>query len=78
MAKCVSCGTEIAESSRFCPSSCGEKVGAGANMQATPHSGAWYLGNTLFLLACFLGLALWSCYTSMAGQKLWKTSLFET
>lgn len=47
-------------------------------MQATPHSGAWYLGNTLFLLACFLGLALWSCYTSMAGQKLWKTSLFET
>ncbi len=48
------------------------------NMQATLHTGAWYFGNTLFLIACGLALAAWGCYTSMAGQKLWKTSLFET
>jgi serine/threonine-protein kinase len=48
------------------------------NMQATLHTGAWYFGNSLFLIACGLALAVWGCYTSMAGQKLWKTSLFET
>jgi len=48
------------------------------SMQATLHTGAWYLGNTLFLIACGLALAVWGCYTSMAGQKLWKTSLFES
>ena len=48
------------------------------NMQSTLHAGAWYFGNTLFLLACGLALAVWGCYTSMAGQKLWKTSLFES
>jgi predicted Ser/Thr protein kinase len=47
------------------------------SVQATLHSGAWYLGENLFLLACVLGLAAWGCYTSMAGQKLWKTSLLE-
>ena len=48
------------------------------NMQATLHTGAWYFGNDLFLIACGLALAVWGCYTAMAGQKLWKTSLFET
>ncbi len=48
------------------------------NMQATLHTGAWYFGNSLFLIACGLALAVWGCYTSMAGQKLWKTSLFES
>ena len=46
-------------------------------MQATLHTGAWYLGNDLFLLAFILGLAVWACHTSMAGQKLWKESLLE-
>jgi hypothetical protein len=35
------------------------------------------LGNDLFLLAFIVGLAAWACYTSMAGQKLWKESLLE-
>ncbi len=48
------------------------------NMQATMHTGAWYFGNTLFLIACGLALAVWGCYTSIAGQKLWNTSLFES
>jgi hypothetical protein len=46
-------------------------------MQATLHGSAWYLGNDLFLLAFILGFAVWGCYTSMAGQKLWKESLLE-
>ena len=49
-----------------------------AGMQATLHTGAWYLGNNLFLLAFLLALATWGCYTSMAGQKLWKESLLES
>ncbi len=48
------------------------------NMQATLHTGAWYLGNSLFLIACGLALAVWGCYTSMSGQKLWKTSFLES
>jgi hypothetical protein len=47
-------------------------------MQATLHSGAWYFGNDLFLLAFMLGIAVWSCYISMAGQKLWKESLLDS
>jgi hypothetical protein len=46
--------------------------------QATLHPGAWYFGNTLFLTACVIAMAAWGCYTSMAGQKLWKTDLLET
>ncbi|HWY49354.1 MAG TPA: serine/threonine-protein kinase [Bryobacteraceae bacterium] len=49
-----------------------------AGMQTTLHASAWYLGNDLFLLAFVLGLAAWSCHTSMAGQKLWKESLLES
>ena len=48
------------------------------SVPATLHGGAWYLGNTLFLLACILALAVWGCYTSMAGQKIWKTNLLES
>jgi serine/threonine protein kinase len=47
-------------------------------MQATLRTGAWYFGHSLLLGACVLGLAMWGCYTSLAGQKLWKTNLFET
>jgi len=47
-------------------------------MQSTLRTGAWYFGHTLFLGACVLALAIWGCYTSLAGQKLWKTNLFET
>ena len=46
--------------------------------QPTLHPGAWYLGETLFLMACVIAMAAWGCYTSMAGQKLWKTDLLET
>ena len=48
------------------------------NMQATLHAGAWYLGNSLFLIACGLALAVWGCYTSIGGQKFWKSDLFES
>ena len=48
------------------------------SIQPTLHAGAWYLSGDLFILACVLAMALWGCYTSLAGQKLWKTNLLET
>ena len=55
---------------------CSSELFRGA--QPTLHGGAWYLGDTLFLTACVIATAAWGCYTSMAGQKLWKTDLLET
>ena len=46
-------------------------------LQPTFHTGAWYFPNTIFLIACLVGLAVWGCYTSIGGQKLWKTGLLE-
>ena len=53
-------------------------AGVMESVPATLHGGAWYFGDTLFLLACILALAVWGCYTSMAGQKIWKTNLLES
>jgi predicted Ser/Thr protein kinase len=45
------------------------------NVQATMHTSAWYLGNSLFLLACVVGLAAWGFHRSIAGRRLWKQDL---
>ena len=47
-------------------------------LQVTVHTSTWYFGNDLFLLAFILAIAAWSCYTSMAGQKLFKEGLLES
>ncbi len=46
--------------------------------QPTLNTSAWYFGNSVFLFALAVAIAAWGCYTSMAGQKLWKTDLFES
>jgi serine/threonine-protein kinase len=45
-------------------------------VQPTLHTSAWYMGNSLFLLACVVGLAAWGFHTSIAGRRLWKQDLF--
>jgi serine/threonine-protein kinase len=44
-------------------------------VQATLHTSAWYLGNSVFLLACIVALAAWGFHTSIAGKRLWKQDL---
>ena len=38
---------------------------------------SWYIGGPLFVLAIVAALAIWGCYTGLAGQKLMKENLFE-
>jgi predicted Ser/Thr protein kinase len=45
------------------------------NVQPTMHTSAWYMGNSLFLLACVVALAAWGFHTSIAGRRLWKQDL---
>jgi hypothetical protein len=47
------------------------------NIPITTHLSSWYLGGSLFVLLTVIGLAVWGCYTALAGQKIWKESLFE-
>jgi hypothetical protein len=43
----------------------------------TLDTSAWYFGSVLFPLLTVVALALWGFYTSLAGQKLWKTDAFN-
>lgn len=36
---------------------------------------SWYAGSTFFVLAVLMGLATFGCYTSLAGQKVFKGKL---
>jgi len=47
------------------------------NIPVTTRFSSWYIGGSLFVLLTVIGLAVWGCYTSLAGQKLWKAELFE-
>lgn len=46
------------------------------NIPITTHLSSWYSGGSLFVLLTVTVLAVWGCYTSLAGQKLWKGDLF--
>jgi len=46
------------------------------SVQPTMHTSAWYMGNSLLLLACVVALAAWGFHTSIAGRRLWKQDLF--
>lgn len=37
----------------------------------------WYFADTLFVLLSVVALAVWGFHTSLAGQSLWKSELFE-
>jgi hypothetical protein len=47
------------------------------NIPITTHLSSWYLGGSLFVMLTVIGLAVWGFYVSLAGQKIWKESLFE-
>jgi predicted Ser/Thr protein kinase len=38
---------------------------------------SWYIGNSLFVIALIAAMAIWGCYSALAGQKLVKESLFD-
>ena len=47
------------------------------NIPITTHFSSWYMGGSLFVLLTVTGMAIWGFYTALAGQKLWKESLFD-
>ncbi|MGB7555271.1 MAG: protein kinase, partial [Candidatus Korobacteraceae bacterium] len=47
------------------------------NIPVTTNLSSWYLGGSLFVMLTIIGLAVWGFYISLAGQKIWKESLFE-
>jgi hypothetical protein len=47
------------------------------NVAITSHPSAWYYGGTWFVLLTVVALACWAFYIALAGQKLWKASLFD-
>jgi serine/threonine-protein kinase len=47
------------------------------SIPATTDFSSWYIGAPIFVLAVIAALAIWGCYTALAGQKLVKEQLFE-
>lgn len=47
------------------------------NIPVTTDFSNWYIGGSLFALALVTAIAVWGCYTALAGQKLLKEHLFE-
>ncbi len=47
------------------------------SIPATTDFSSWYIGGPIFVLAVIAALAIWGCYTALAGQKLVKEQLFE-
>ena len=47
------------------------------NLPVTTDLSAWYAGNALFILGLVAAMAIWGCYSALAGQKLVKENLFD-
>ncbi len=47
------------------------------NIPITTNLSSWYMGGSVFVILTVVGLAVWGCYTALAGQKIWKENLFE-
>ena len=47
------------------------------NIPITTNLSSWYMGGSLFVILTVVVLAVWGCYTALAGQKIWKENLFE-
>ena len=47
------------------------------NIPITTDLSSWYVDNTLFIFALVAAMAIWGCYSGLAGQKLVKANLFE-
>ncbi|MGA2372122.1 MAG: protein kinase domain-containing protein [Candidatus Korobacteraceae bacterium] len=48
-----------------------------SSLPSTTDFSSWYIGAPIFVFSLIAGLALWGCYTALAGQKLVKEHLFE-
>jgi hypothetical protein len=48
-----------------------------SNLPCTTDFSSWYIGAPIFVFSLIAALALWGCYTALAGQKLVKEHLFE-
>jgi len=48
-----------------------------SSLPITTDFSSWYIGAPIFVFAMVAALALWGCYTALAGQKLVKEHLFE-
>ena len=47
------------------------------NIPITTDFSNWYIGSSIFVLFLVTAIAVWGCYTALAGQKLLKENLFE-
>jgi serine/threonine-protein kinase len=47
------------------------------DVPVTASLSSWYVGSSAFVFSSVLALALWGFYTSLAGQRLWESNLFE-
>ncbi len=48
-----------------------------ANLPVTTDLSSWYIGNSIFVVALIAAMAVWGCYSALAGQKLVREHLFE-
>jgi hypothetical protein len=48
-----------------------------ANLPLTTDLSSWYIGNLIFVVLLIAAMAVWGCYSALAGQKLVKENLFE-
>jgi hypothetical protein len=49
-----------------------------SNLQPTLNFSAWYAWNSVLPIALVVALAVWACYTSLGGQRIWKQDWLET
>lgn len=47
------------------------------SLPITTDLSAWYIGTPIFVVALLAAMAVWGCYSALAGQKLVKENLFE-
>jgi len=48
-----------------------------ANLPLTTDLSSWYLGNSVFAVLLIAAIAVWGCYSALAGQRLVRENLFE-
>jgi len=47
------------------------------SLPITTDFSSWYVGTPIFVIALLAAMAIWGCYSALAGQKLVKENLFE-
>jgi len=48
-----------------------------ANLPVTTDLSSWFIGDSIFVYVLLAALAVWGCYSALAGQKLVKENLFQ-